>query len=157
MESKTTDFKLIQLLLEAPFPIEAHSSDLSRGKKTPLTSVKAQYIVEIYCKIVSCVLNMGCNLFLHPTKRGKTQLSWRIILFGYIKKHRNRQNHKFYKLPNVMRIWDHLDLQAHHGHEPTYDGYQNKIERGQLSTGIMRLAKETGMFRLFALHPIKAL
>lgn len=40
------DFKEIYKELSKPFPKEAHSKDLSRGANNPMTSIKAQWIVE---------------------------------------------------------------------------------------------------------------
>jgi hypothetical protein len=64
---------------------------------------------------------------------------------GYIKLHRKIKNWKFYKVDGFLLLWVHMLFEAHHGDDPIYDGFGNKICRGQFSTGRKRLSEETGL------------
>ncbi len=66
---------------------------------------------------------------------------------GWIKLHRDLRNWRFYKKDGYFILWCHLLLEAHHGDTSIYDGIGNEIKKGQFSTGILRLAQETGLSR----------
>ena len=64
---------------------------------------------------------------------------------GWVKNHRAIENWKYYKKDGYAHLWQHLIRNVHHSDTPTCDGYGNKIFKGQLSTGRMRLERETGL------------
>ena len=64
---------------------------------------------------------------------------------GWIKLHRSLKSWRYYKVSGFVSLWFHLLMEAHHGDSPVYDGFGNTINKGQLSTGILRLSRETGL------------
>lgn len=64
---------------------------------------------------------------------------------GWVKNHRKIEEWKYYKVLGYAHLWQHILRQAHHSDTPIFDGYGNEIRKGQFSSGILRLARESGL------------